>query len=86
MPRDGLILRYQMTGRRKYKGRTIRSRLLITLANTVVLNHRYYEVHQRHLERFKAEGKKNTHWKAVLRVAERMLKDLHSLAKRTPDI
>ena len=88
LPRDRLILRYQMTGRRKYKGRTIRSRLLITLAMSAVPHKhpRYYGIYQRYLERFKAEGRKNMHWKAVLRVAERILKDLHSLAKRTPDI
>ena len=86
LPRDRLVLRYHMTGRRKHRGRNIRSRLLITLANTAVLHkhRRYYEVYRKHYERFKA--RKNTHWKAVLRVAERMLKDLHSLAKRTPDI
>jgi len=76
-----------MTGRRKHRRRNIRSGLLIILANTAVLHkhRRCYKIYQRHLERFKAEGRKNSHWKAILRVAERMLKDLHRLAKRTPD-
>ncbi len=87
LPRERLILRYHMTGRRKHRRRNTRSGLLIKLAMSAVVNkhHRYYEVYQRYLERFKAEGRKKAHWKAVLRVAERMLKDLHSLAKRTPD-
>ncbi len=90
LPRDKLILRYQMTGRRKYRGRKIRSRLLINLANSAVLHkhHRYYKAYQRYFERFRAEGndRKKAHWRAVLRVAERILKDLHHLAKRgTPD-
>jgi len=89
LPRDRLIFRYQMTGRRKHRRRNIKSRLLITLAMSAVLNKhsRYHEVYRKYFERFEVEGnnRKKAYWKAVLRVAERILKDLHSLAKRTPD-
>ncbi len=87
LPQDRLTFRYQMTGRRRHRRRNTRSRLLIMLANTAVLNKhsRYHEVYHKYFERFKAEGRKKAYWKAVLRVAERILKDLHSLAKRTPD-
>ena len=87
LSRNRLIFRYQMTGRRRHRRRNIRSRLLILIAMSAVLNKhsRYHEVYQKYFERFKTEGREKPHWKAVLRVAERILKDLHSLAKRTPD-
>jgi hypothetical protein len=88
IPREKLIFRFQMTGRRKHRRRNTRSRLLIMLAMSAVLHKHptYYQVYQRYSERFKAEGysEKKAHWKAILRVAERILKDLHSLAK-TPN-
>jgi hypothetical protein len=87
LPREKLILRFQMTGRRKHKKRKTRSRLLIMLAMSTVLNKhsRYYEIYQRYSKRFEAEGDngKKAYWKAILRVAERILRDLHSLAKNT---
>jgi hypothetical protein len=87
LPRDKLILRFQMTGRRKHRKRNTRSRLLIMLARSTVLNkhNRYYEVYQRYFEKFKAEGDngEKARWRAILRVAERILRDLHSLAKNT---
>jgi len=88
LSRNTLIFRFQMTGRRRHRSRNIRSRLLMLIAKSAVLNKhsRYHEVYQKYFERFKAEGREKPHWKAVLRVAERILKDLHSLAKRTPDI
>jgi hypothetical protein len=93
LPRDKLILRFQMTGRRKHRKRKTRSRLLIILAMSVVLHKHpiYHQVYQRYSERFKAEGdsRKKAHWRAILRVAEKILRDLHSLAKsqikQTPD-
>ncbi len=61
---------------------------MITFAASTVLHkhNRYYEVYRKYFERFKAEGDggKRAYWRAVLRVAERILRDLHSLAK-TPD-
>jgi hypothetical protein len=76
-----------MTGRRKHRRRNARSRLLIMLAMSAVLHKHptYYQVYQRYSERFKAEGYsgKKAYWKTILRVAERILKDLHSLAKNT---
>jgi site-specific DNA-cytosine methylase len=87
LPREKLILRFQMTGRRKHRKRNTRSMLLIMLAMTAVLHKHptYHQVYQRYFGRFKAEGYsgKQAHWKAILRVAERILKDLHSLAKNT---
>jgi hypothetical protein len=93
LPREKLIFRFQMTGRRKHKKRKTRSRLLIMLAMSAVLHKHptYYQVYQRYFGRFKAEGYsgKKAHWKAILRIAERILRDIHSLAKntkQTPDI
>jgi hypothetical protein len=87
LPRDKLILRFQMTGRRRYKGRKTRSKLLIMLAASTVLNKhpRYHEVYRRYFEKFEAEGnnRKKAHWKAILRVAEKILRHMHSLAKNT---
>jgi hypothetical protein len=87
LPREKLIFRFQMTGRRKHRRRNARSRLLIMLAMSAVLHKHptYYQVYQRYSERFKAEGYsgKKAYWKTILRVAERILKDLHSLAKNT---
>jgi hypothetical protein len=60
------------------------------LAASAVLNKhpRYHEVYRRYFEKFEAEGNngKKAYWKAILRVAERMLRDLHSLAKNTKQI
>jgi hypothetical protein len=93
LPREKLIFRFQITGRRKHRRRNTRSRLLIMLAMSVVLHKHpiYYQVHQRYFGRFKVEGYsgKKAHWKAILRVAERILRDIHSLAKntkQTPDM
>jgi len=87
LSREKLVFRFQMTGRRKHRKRNTRSRLLIMLAMSTVLNKhsRYYEIYQRYFERFKTEGDngKKAYWKAILRVAERILRDLHSLAKNT---
>jgi hypothetical protein len=88
LPREKLIFRFQTTGRRKHRKRNTRSRLLIMLAMSTILNKhpRYYQLYQKHFERFKAEGNDNlkkAYWKALLRVAERILRDLHSLAKNT---
>jgi len=92
LSRDRLVFRFQMTGRRRHRERNTRSRLLILLACSVVLNRHqgYYQVYQRFFERFQLEGYgRRAFWKAVLRVAERILKDLHNLAKsqtpRSPD-
>jgi hypothetical protein len=71
----------------------MKSRLMIILARSAVFNkhQRYYQVYQRFFERFQTEGygRKRAFWKAILRVAERILKDLHTLAKsqtpRSPD-
>jgi catalase (peroxidase I) len=59
-----------MTGRRRYKGRKTRSKLLIMLATSTVLNKhpRYHEVYRRYFEKFEAEGnnRKKAHWKGML--------------------
>jgi hypothetical protein len=93
MSRERLIFRFQLTGRRRYKKRNMKSRLMIILARSAVFNkhQRYYQVYQRFFERFQTEGygRKRAFWKSILRVAERILKDLHTLAKsqtpRSPD-
>jgi hypothetical protein len=85
LPREKLIFRFQMTGRRKHKKRKTRSRLLIMLAMSAVLHKHptYYQVYQRYFGRFKAEGYsgKKAYWKAILRVAERILRDIYSLGR-----
>jgi hypothetical protein len=92
LSRDRLVFRFQMTGRQRHRERNTRSRLLILLACSVVLNRHqgYYQVYQRCFERFQTEGYgRRAFWKSILRVAERILKDLHILAKsqtpRSPD-
>jgi hypothetical protein len=87
LPRDKLILRFQMTGRRRYKGRKTRSKLLIMLAASAVLNKhpRYHEVYRRYFEKFEAEGnnRKKAHWKAILRVAEKKYSDTCTALQKT---
>ena len=49
MSRERLIFRFQLTGRRRYKKRNMKSRLMIILARSAVFNkhQRYYQVYQR---------------------------------------
>jgi hypothetical protein len=90
MSRERLIFRFQLSGRNKK--RDMKSRLMIILARSAVFKRHqgYYQVYQRFFERFQTEGYgRRAFWKAILRVAERILKDLHTLAKsqtpRSPD-
>jgi len=80
LPRDKLTVRYALY-RRKYRKRPLRSKLLISLANTAVINKhpRYSTIYHNYCE--KLAGRRRRHWKAVLRVALRILRDLHQLAK-----
>jgi hypothetical protein len=75
LSRTGLETRYELF-RRPWKGRGLRSRLLILLANVMVLNkhRRYLAVY----ECCRRRGKK--HWQAILRVAKRILRDVRRLA------
>jgi hypothetical protein len=83
---DRLQVRYRLVPLRRRRNH--RSRLLIMLANTAVLNNhpRYRPIFEKYMERF--QGQKYAYWKAVLRVARRILRDLRLLAKgqtlRTP--
>ena len=74
LSRTGLETRYELF-RRPWKGRGLRSRLLILLANVMVLNkhRRYLAVY----ECCRRRGKK--HWQAILRVAKRILRDVRRL-------
>jgi hypothetical protein len=90
MSRERLIFRFQLSGR--HKKRNMKSRLMIVLARSAVFKRHqgYYQVYQRFFERFQTEGYgRRAFWRAVLRVAERILKDLDALAKsqtpRSPD-
>ena len=92
MSRERLIFRFQLTGRRRHKKRNMKSRLMIILARSAVFNKHqgYCQVYQGCFERFQTEGYgRRAFWKSILRVAERILKDLHILAKsqtpRSPD-
>jgi hypothetical protein len=75
---DRLQVRYQLVPLRRRRSK--RSRLLIMLANTAVLNNhpRYRPIFEKYMERF--QGKRYAYWKAVLRVARRILRDLRLLA------
>jgi hypothetical protein len=75
---DKLQVRYQLVPLRRRRSK--RSRLLIMLANTAVLNNhpRYRPIFEKYMERF--QGQKYAYWKAVLRVARRILRDLRLLA------
>jgi hypothetical protein len=75
LSRTRLETRYELF-RRSWKGRRLRSRLLILLANIMVLNkhRRYLAVY----ESYRRRGKKR--WQAILRVAQRILRDIRRLA------
>jgi len=76
---DRLQVRYRLVPLRRRRSK--RSRLLIMLANTAVLNNhpRYRPIFEKYVEKF--QGQKYAYWKAVLRVARRILRDLKLLAK-----
>jgi len=78
---DKLQVRYQLVPLRRRRSK--RSRLLIMLANTAVLNNhpRYRPIFEKYMEKF--QGQRYAYWKAVLRVARRILRDLHNLARNT---
>jgi hypothetical protein len=75
---DKLQVRYQLVPLRRRRSK--RSRLLIMLANTAVLNSnpRYRPIFEKYMEKF--QGQRYAYWKAVLRVARRILRDLRLLA------
>ncbi len=77
LPRDKLDIRYDMTDRH-WRGRKLRSRLLILLASSTVLNRnpRYRQIY----EHYRQKGKK--HWPAILRVAKRILRDLRQQTQK----
>jgi hypothetical protein len=87
-PRDKLLRRYHLLP--PYRRWKKRSRLLLMLANTAILNKhpRYYGVYLHYIERFKDRPRK--HWKATFRVARKILVDLKRLARengrQTPDM
>ncbi len=71
----GLETRYELFGRR-WRGRGLRSQLLIQLAYATIThrNQRYLAIY----ESYRQRGKK--HWQAILRVAQRILRDIRRLA------
>jgi hypothetical protein len=75
---DRLQVRYRLVPLRRRRSK--RSRLLIMLANTAVLNNhpRYRPIFEKYMEKF--QGQKYAYWKAILRVARRILRDLRLLA------
>jgi hypothetical protein len=75
---DRLQVRYRLVPLRRRRSK--RSRLLITLANTAVLNNhpRYRPIFEKYMVKF--QGQRYAYWKAVLRVARRILRDLRLLA------
>jgi hypothetical protein len=75
---DRLQVRYRLVPLRRRRSQ--RSRLLIMLANTAVLNNhpRYRPIFEKYMVKF--QGQRYAYWKAVLRVARRILRDLRLLA------
>jgi hypothetical protein len=75
LSRTGLETRYELF-RRPWRGRGLRSQLLIRLAYSTVThrNQRYLAIY----ECYRQRGKK--HWQAILRVAKRILRDIRRLA------
>jgi hypothetical protein len=75
LSRTGLETRYELF-RRPWRGRRLRSQLLIRLAYSTVTNRnqRYLAIY----ESYRQRGKK--HWQAILRVAKRILRDIRRLA------
>jgi hypothetical protein len=75
LSRTGLERRYELF-RRPWKGRGLRSQLLIRLAYATVThrNQRYLAIY----ECYRRRGMK--HWQATLRVAKRILRDIRRLA------
>jgi hypothetical protein len=75
LSRTGLETRYELF-RRRWRGRGLRSQLLIRLAYATVThrNQRYLAIY----ESYRRKGKK--HWQAILRVAKRILRDIRRLA------
>jgi hypothetical protein len=75
LSRTGLETRYELF-RRPWKGRGLRSQLLIRLAYATIThrNQRYLAIYESYLRK----GKK--HWQAILRVAKRILRDIRRLA------
>jgi hypothetical protein len=75
LSRTGLETRYELF-RRPWRGRGLRSQLLIRLAYATVTHRsqRYLAIYECYLRR----GKK--HWQAILRVAKRILRDIRRLA------
>jgi hypothetical protein len=75
LSRTGLETRYELF-RRRWKSRGLRSQLLIRLAYATVTNRnqRYLSVY----ESYRRRGKKR--WRAILRVAKRILRDIRRLA------
>ena len=80
LSKDRLTVRYALY-RRPYRKRPLRSILLINLANaTVIHKHpRYSAIYRSYFE--KLRGRRLRHWRAVLRVALRILRDLKKLAR-----
>jgi hypothetical protein len=75
LSRTGLETRYELF-RRPWKGRGLRSQLLIRLAYATITNRnqRYLAIYESYLRK----GKK--HWQAILRMAKRILRDIRRLA------
>jgi hypothetical protein len=74
--RDRLAIRYGLVAR-PWRGRSLRSHLLILLAYSATSNKhkRYHKIY----EYYREKGKK--HWQAILRVARRTLRDLKQMTR-----
>jgi hypothetical protein len=80
LSRDELAVRYDMV-HRPWRGRTLRSRLLILLARAAIRHRkkRYYGIY----DYYRRKGKR--YWPAVLRVARRILRDIRRLTIETQE-
>ncbi len=80
LPRDALLRRYHLLPP-YYHRWDKRSRILVMLAGAAVLNRHptYHDIYTRYMEKFWQKSRR--HWKAVLRVARKLLIDLRRLSK-----
>ena len=80
LPRNTLTRHYGLY-HRPWRRRTIRGHLIIMLANTATLNKhpKYIKTY----DDYQRRGK--THWKAVTRVALKILRDIRQIARQTSD-
>lgn len=79
LPRDKLVTKFQLI-KRNHKRRRKSSQILIKLAWSISQkNNKYKAVYRHYYEKFK--GYRHRKWKAILRVAHKLLRDINHVSK-----